>query len=176
MTQPQGKPVNYLGIGAAVVILAVVLVAVISQVSKPATNTVADNTQTEQDNTNTGTADAAGTSEVGSAPVNDTPEADVNMYKDGTYTMVGSYNSPAGPESIEITVTLKDGIITDTSAVPQATVPASVNWQGVFAKNYETLVVGKKIDEVSLDKVSGSSLTPKGFNDAITKIKAEAQA
>jgi hypothetical protein len=28
---------------------------------------------------------------------------------------------------------------------------------------------------VKLDKVSGSSLAPKGFNDAIEKIKAEAK-
>jgi hypothetical protein len=42
--------------------------------------------------------------------------------------------------------------------------------------DYKQYVVGKKIDEVQLTKVSGSSLTPQGFNDALAKIKAEAKS
>ncbi len=38
------------------------------------------------------------------------------------------------------------------------------------------VVVGKKIDEVQLTKVAGSSLTPKGFMDALEKVKTEAKA
>ncbi|KXK09170.1 MAG: hypothetical protein UZ21_OP11001000228 [Microgenomates bacterium OLB22] len=48
--------------------------------------------------------------------------------------------------------------------------------QGLFAEGYKTQVVGKSIDELKLDVVNGSSLTPKGFEDALQKIKTEAAA
>ena len=38
------------------------------------------------------------------------------------------------------------------------------------------MVVGKNIDEVAITKVAGSSLTPKGFTDALEKIKADAKS
>lgn len=99
-----------------------------------------------------------------------------NTYKDGTYTATGSYQSPAGAESIEISVTLKDNIVTATTFTPKATNEVSIKLQGMFAGGYNAMVVGKSLDEVKLDKVSGSSLTPKGWNDAIEKIKLEAKA
>jgi len=35
-------------------------------------------------------------------------------------------------------------------------------------------VIGKSIDDIRLDKMAGSSLTTKGFNAALEKIKIEA--
>lgn len=96
-------------------------------------------------------------------------------YKDGSYTMVGQYVSPGGDEEIGVTVTLKDNVITEAEVKPMATRPNSVTFQGIFAENYKPFVIGKNINDVKLDKVSGSSLSPKGFNDAIEKIKAEAR-
>jgi uncharacterized protein with FMN-binding domain len=97
------------------------------------------------------------------------------MYKDGSYTAVGNYNSPGGAEEIGVNVTVKGDVITDASVEVKATRPASKNWQTVVSKNIKSLVVGKKLNEVVLDKVSGSSLTPMGWNDAISKIKVQAQ-
>lgn len=99
-----------------------------------------------------------------------------SMYQDGTYEMIGEYVSPGGPETVGVTVTLANGIITDSNVEVLATRPASVAKQTDFAENYKEMVIGKNIDEVMLTKVSGSSLTPKGFNDAIEKIKAEAKS
>lgn len=99
-----------------------------------------------------------------------------SMYQDGTYEMIGEYVSPGGPETVGVTVTLANGIITDANVEVLATRPASVDKQTDFAANYKPMVIGKNIDEVMLTKVSGSSLTPKGFNDAIEKIKAEAKS
>ena len=96
-------------------------------------------------------------------------------YKDGTYTVVGNYVSPGGPREIDVTITLNDDIITDSVFVGKATDATSKRFQGEFSDNYKTMVIGKNIDEVSLTKVSGSSLIPKGFMDAVEKIKAEAQ-
>lgn len=98
------------------------------------------------------------------------------MYKDGSYSAVGNYNSPGGAEEIGVNVTVKGDVITDASIDVKATRPASKNWQTVVSKNIKSLVVGKKLNEVVLDKVSGSSLTPMGWNDAITKIQTKARA
>ncbi len=102
------------------------------------------------------------------------PATPAHTYKDGTYSTVGTYKSPAGPEEIGVTVTLKNDIITDVTVVPKATAIKSKVMQADFIANYKTMVVGKNIAGLNLGKVSGSSLTPKGFNDAIDKIEAQA--
>ncbi len=104
------------------------------------------------------------------------PAATANLYKNGTYTAVGKYNSPGGAEEVGVTVTLVNDVITATTFDAKATRPNSVTYQAKFASGYQVLVIGKKIDEVSLSKVSGSSLTPKGFNDALAQIKVQAKA
>ena len=95
-------------------------------------------------------------------------------YKDGTYTATGAYTSPGGPETIVISLTLKGGVVTDATAQPQAEQPISKKMQQAFSQNFRGMIVGKNINEVTLDKVSGSSLTPKGFNDAVEQIKTQA--
>ena len=96
-------------------------------------------------------------------------------YKDGTYEATGAYRSPAGAETVPVKLTLKDGVITSVTVTPTATNPKSVRFQGLFIGGVNAAVVGKNINEVNLDKVSGSSLTPKGFNDALAQIKAQAK-
>lgn len=96
-------------------------------------------------------------------------------YKDGTYSAMGDYFSPGGEEQIGVTLTLKDDVIVDASVVSKAENPNSIKFQGIFVSNFKPLVVGKKISDVNLTKVSGSSLTPKGFNDALAKIKVQSQ-
>ncbi len=97
-------------------------------------------------------------------------------YNDGTYAATGVYRSPAGGESVEVSLTLADGVITDATFKGDATFPKSQMMQGQFAAGYKEQVVGKSIDELALGVVNGSSLTPKGFMDAVTKIKTEAAA
>lgn len=95
-------------------------------------------------------------------------------YKSGTFTAVGNYVSPGGKEEFSVTLTLAGGIVRDTSVIVESATPTSVQFQQEFADNYEQFVVGKNIDELKLNKVAGSSLTPIGFNDAVEKIKAQA--
>lgn len=99
-----------------------------------------------------------------------------SVYKDGTYTAAGNYNSPGGAEEIGVTITLKDGVITASEVVAKATRPNSVRFQKIFVENYKPLVEGKNIDEVMLEKVSGSSLAPKGFNEALEEVKTQAKS
>lgn len=98
------------------------------------------------------------------------------LYKDGSYNAVGEYNSPGGAESIEVALVLKGDEVVDATVVSGAKRSQSVRFQTLFIENFKPFVIGKNIDEITLSKVSGSSLTPKGFNDALAKIKAEAKA
>ncbi|WP_192583685.1 hypothetical protein [Streptomyces albicerus] len=61
-----------------------------------------------------------------------------------------------------------------TEESPRATDETSLALQKRFAAAVPRLVVSKDIDSVRLDRVAGNSGTPKGFNDALAQIKAEA--
>lgn len=95
-------------------------------------------------------------------------------YKDGTYSAAGNYNSPAGAEEIDVTLTLKKDIVTNASVVEKAVNPKSVYMQGQFTAGFKQYVVGQNIATLKLGKISGSSLTPNGFNDAVAKIRTQA--
>ena len=99
-----------------------------------------------------------------------------SVYKDGSYTATGSYMSPGGQDQIGVTLTLANDIITDVSINPQAGDRTSSRYMARFASGYKQYVVGKNIADVNLTNVSGSSLTPIGFNDALNQIKAQAKA
>lgn len=93
-------------------------------------------------------------------------------YTDGEYTAEGIYG---GSKSIIVKVMLDDDAIQDVEVTPNTlTIKRSLSLQKKFAEAVPDVVVGKPIDEVHLDKLAGSSLTTKGFNDALEKIKAEA--
>lgn len=96
------------------------------------------------------------------------------QYRNGTYSVTGNYVSPGGPREVNVMLTLVDGVINEVSAQGTATDATSKRFQGEFVANFKPQVIGKNISEIVLTKVSGSSLTPKGFNDALEKIKAEA--
>lgn len=96
-------------------------------------------------------------------------------YTDGTYNATGTYRSPAGMESVAITVVLKSDIIAEVSFTGTSQNSTSQGFINMFSSGYKALVVGKNIDDVQLSKVSGSSLTPKGFNEALNAIKTQAE-
>ena len=98
-----------------------------------------------------------------------------STYQDGTYTATGSYTSPGGTEEITVTLTIENDVITAATAEGGATKPPSSQYQGEFVDNFAALIIGKDIDDVSLDKVAGSSLTSGGFNAAVETIKSDAQ-
>jgi len=99
-----------------------------------------------------------------------------STYKDGTYSAIGNYTSPGGAETLGVSLTLANGVVKDATVEKKAFRPNSIEFQTEFADNFKPQVIGKSIDEIHLTKVSGSSLAPKGFNDAVDKIKAEAKS
>jgi uncharacterized protein with FMN-binding domain len=105
-----------------------------------------------------------------------TASAVLSNYKDGNYTADGTYFSPEGQERVTVNLTLEGNIVKDIQFTGHTTSSTSKQYQGFFQNNFKALVVGKKIDDVKLSVVSGSSLTSGGFNQAITKIKEQAKA
>jgi len=121
--------------------------------------------------------------DVPMAPVDTTPtptetplptETPALAYRNGTYAVLGKYSAPSGAENVGITLALKDDVIVDASGTVETAHPASKKFQELFLGGFKAQVVGKKLSEVSLDTVSGSSLTPKGFADAVLQIRTEA--
>ncbi len=99
-----------------------------------------------------------------------------SVYKDGSYSAIGSYMSPGGLDKIGINLNLEKDIVTDISVTPLVADKVSEKYQGMFLSGYRPMVIGKNIKDVKLDKVSGSSLTSIGFNEAIEQIKLEAKS
>lgn len=98
------------------------------------------------------------------------------VFTPGTYNATGQYPTPGGLQGIGVTVTLEaDGTITELEVDPKAEIGNSVQFQAKFAGGIKSEVVGKPIQELNVDKVSGSSLTSGGFNRAIEDIVKEAQ-
>jgi uncharacterized protein with FMN-binding domain len=117
-------------------------------------------------------ADTAGTGDTTATTITQSSSSGL---RDGSYSASGSYSTPQTRETIDVTLTIKGGVVTDStvSQVPQD--PESKQYQRDFATNYKPLVVGKKITDIKLSHVSGSSLTSEGFNSAVENIIKQAE-
>ena len=96
-------------------------------------------------------------------------------YKDGIYSADGNYVSPNGTETVGVKLTLAGGTVSDVQITPHPSNNNTRKFQGEFAGGIKAQIVGKKLDEIRVSKVAGSSLTSGGFNQAVEKIKAEAK-
>lgn len=97
-----------------------------------------------------------------------------STYADGTYTAEGSYATPESVETIVVTVTLENDIITAVDVTGDPQKRESEEYQGRFIGGIADVVVGQDIDQISVSRVAGSSLTSGGFNQAIDTIKSDA--
>jgi major membrane immunogen (membrane-anchored lipoprotein) len=114
--------------------------------------------------------------EVAEVPEVEQEEIAVGPLADGTYSATGGYRSPNGSESIGVTVTIVDGVITDVFVDAFATQGTSNRYQSQFASGIAEQVVDKPLADVQVSRVAGSSLTAGGFNQALDEIRALAQA
>ncbi len=119
---------------------------------------------------------AAATSESSSTSTARTTAASTGKYADGTYTASGSYQTPETVETISVTLTLDNDVITEVNVIGDPQARETQQYQGQFIGGISDVVVGKNIDEISVSRVAGSSLTSKGFNSAVDKIKSEASS
>ncbi|MDQ1110902.1 uncharacterized protein with FMN-binding domain [Microbacterium testaceum] len=97
-------------------------------------------------------------------------------YKDGEYEATGQYATPESVETIDVTLTIAGDTVTAVTVTGDPQAAESKRYQGEFIGGIQSEVVGKKLDEISVSKVAGSSLTSGGFNKAVDTIKSEAQA
>ena len=98
------------------------------------------------------------------------------VYADGTYTAEGAYSTPESVETITVTVTLEDDVVTDVEVTGDPQKRESEQYQGRFIGGIADVVIGQDIDDIQVSRVAGSSLTSGGFNKAIEAIKSEAAA
>ncbi|MEV4688907.1 hypothetical protein [Microbacterium sp. LWH3-1.2] len=103
-----------------------------------------------------------------------TGSAGSGSYADGTYTAEGSYATPESVETISVTVTLENDVITAVVATGDPQKRESEQYQSQFIGGIADVVVGEDIDDIQVSRVAGSSLTSGGFNKAIETIKSEA--
>jgi uncharacterized protein with FMN-binding domain len=99
-----------------------------------------------------------------------------STYKDGTYEATGQYATPESVETVDVTLTIADDTITAVEVTGDPQAAESKRYQSEFIGGIQAEVVGKKIDDISVSKVAGSSLTSGGFNKAVDTIKTEAKA
>ncbi|MDF2993130.1 MAG: uncharacterized protein K0S37_3644 [Microbacterium sp.] len=131
------------------------------------------------------TTDAAAPAESASAPAATSAPSSTTAtggssasgtYKDGTYEATGQYATPESVETVDVTLTLAGDTVTDVTVTGDPQAAESKRYQSEFIGGIKDEVVGKKLDEISVSKVAGSSLTSGGFNKAVDTIKTEAKA
>jgi len=96
-------------------------------------------------------------------------------YKNGTYTEQGNYSSPGGQETISVSLTIADDAVKAVTVKTVKADPTAQQYEAQFIGGISKAIVGKKIDDLHVTQVAGSSLTSQGFDDALTKIKADAK-
>lgn len=85
-----------------------------------------------------------------------------------------SYGNPSGKDDVKFSLFVDStGMIVDAKADVLATNEISKKRQSAFAEGFPLAVKGKKLSELNaIDKVGGSSLTTKAFNDSLTELKS----
>lgn len=129
--------------------------------------------------TSTTSSTASGSSTTNSTQTDTTPSTTgstgTTTYKDGTYTANGSYYTPDGPEEIGVTITISSDKISSVS-IDDTLVDNNESYAYAqrFKQGIDQAVVGQNISDVQVYRISGSSLTPIGFNNALEAIKNNA--
>ena len=99
----------------------------------------------------------------------------LSPYRNGRYTVTGHYSTPGGNESIGVRIELAGGVITAAQVTTEALSPTARQFQEQFREHISAAVVSRDIASLSVSRVSGSSLTSVGFNQALSQIKYQAQ-
>jgi hypothetical protein len=105
-----------------------------------------------------------------------TPTPGASGYRDGTFNAAADYSVPRSTENIQVTLTLKDGAISNASVTNSEGDDQSASYQQDFASVFKSYVVGKKIADLKFGIIAGASDTTQGFSDALSQIASKAKA
>lgn len=130
---------------------------------------------TEAPSTQTPATQNGGQASTGSPSPSTSAGKGDSTYKDGTYSADGTYTSPNGQETVGVELKLAGDKVAAVNITVHPSNPNTKKFQGEFASGIAAQIVGKDIDELSVSKVAGSSLTSGGFNDAVEQIKSQAK-
>jgi len=114
----------------------------------------------------------AGCTPAGAAPA--PTAAPAGPAKDGTYSAAGDYDTPGGPESVHVTLTVQSGVVKAVQVTGSGGTPNAQHYEAAFESGIAGVVVGKKLAGLAVGAVSGSSLTGAGFDAALDAIRSEA--
>lgn len=108
------------------------------------------------------------------APITVQPEPTPAVASGQTYKESVSYLTPARTEhKMNILLTVSAGIVTGASIVYDEGEGFSNGHQERFDNAYKAQVVGKSLENISLERVGGASLTSEAFNRAVAAIAAK---
>lgn len=115
-------------------------------------------------------------SSAGASPTPTTSPSSSSAYTDGTFAASSDYAVPSGSENVKVTLTIANGIVTDSSIANSEYDRVSQLYQQDFASQYKQYVVGKSIKALRIGVVAGASDTSIGFNSAVASIASQAKA
>lgn len=105
-----------------------------------------------------------------------TPTATTYNYKNGTYTTRTNYKTPdRDTYTMDVTVTVVNDVVTATNVIFDQRAQKD-SFVKRFDGAYESYVINKDLDNISLSRIAGASLTTKAFNNALIDIKTQANA
>gem|GEM_PF-6157535 len=98
-------------------------------------------------------------------------------FTDGVYEANGEFVTARGryTESVDLTLTITDDIVTDMQVVGNINNRKSQQYQDRFEAVIDDFIIGKNLSSIDVDAVSGASDTTDGFMVAVNAIRTEAR-
>lgn len=98
-------------------------------------------------------------------------------YADGEYSSTQTYgvlDDLVEQDSIDVTVTLADGVVTEVEVVGHPFAERSKDYMQDFVNEIAGQVVGRSVEQAHVTALAGASKTSEAFNEAINAIAAQA--
>jgi uncharacterized protein with FMN-binding domain len=90
------------------------------------------------------------------------------------YSANVSYDVPENNETLALTISISNGLVTDVNVSQSKTGRKSANYQTNFEKSYKQFVIGKQLKDINLSRVGGASITTNAFMEAIKAVQKQA--
>lgn len=98
--------------------------------------------------------------------------ASESAYRDGEYSATGWYGGL--PSHHDVTLAVENDTVTAVAITTPARDATSLGYQQRFAAALPDAVIGQRIDDLSVDRLAGSSGCSEGFMDALAQIREQA--